>query len=424
MLHVAALGGEAVQFSAAWPFPDDRHARCPARLAPGFSPQTVDAHLLVPPLPHPPTWPASRPIHATPVCPQSSARTPRSSSGIQPLPPPPARGQRATFLGASLADIPHALPPLYRDLAWPSHAVQGAEGVGTQQGRSHGGADEAPPGPQPRRVFGRATLLPTLRPAPVAGRLGGCLRHTLRLHSAAHRCRVGRRLPPDGAGTARFPRRLAEHVPAVDAWASAIGDGQRRGAHAEDDVGLVPARLPQGRGLAIPTLRPRHLPRASRQVPAACPGMLSRTPHGAKRDRHPVQPAVPTLWGALGARPWPMTALEDQDPPRRGARGDGMGGPPGRPPGLHPRSTGGQALRQGRVGHRRRQERDSCCGCSSRLIDTAVEKAHAQEVLGGLHLFRSHKGLAGPCHGCRLRREVVQQLCTQSIGICGWHLHG
>src|SRR5262245_9929162 len=118
---------------------------------PGFPPEEVDIHRILAHLPHPPKRPAARPIPPTPVISEPRPRSAFHHHGIPQLPKPPDRRPWTPFLRASLAHIQHAFPAFYRDLDWPSDAVQGADGLGLPQGWGHGCQDEDPPGPPQRR---------------------------------------------------------------------------------------------------------------------------------------------------------------------------------------------------------------------------------------------------------------------------------
>ena len=69
------------------------------------------------------------------------------------------------------------LPPEFyvlrlQHLALPSDAVQGADGLRTEQRWSHSRQDKDPPGPQQRRVLWRAPFLPTLGTDTLSGHSG------------------------------------------------------------------------------------------------------------------------------------------------------------------------------------------------------------------------------------------------------------
>ena len=164
----------------------------------------------------------------------------------------------------------------------PSHPVQGADRLGTQQGWGYGGKDQDPPRPKERRVLGRTPFLPTLRPDAASGLVGLLLRQAIGVDIAVDSLGARGRPDPNVKRTERGPRLCTQLLHEIQALAVAIVHRQMGRTHPEDDLGLFPDRLDNWGRIGIPTIGQRDVPRPQGKVLQAFTGMLIRDRYGDK----------------------------------------------------------------------------------------------------------------------------------------------
>ena len=107
------------------------------------------------------------------------------------------------------------------------------------------------------------------------------------------------RLHADIDSAAGFPGGLTQHRHELHALSVTIVHRQRSKAHPEDDVSLFPDGLDDGRGIGIPTVCQRYIPRPPRKMDETCAGRLSRDGNGDTLERDQVQTEVQAILGPL-----------------------------------------------------------------------------------------------------------------------------